>query len=99
MNVIPFRPAPRRRFPRPVEPPPALGEDKRDAMGAHPADAAEDRLRMQQNVAVLAVVAVLLVLGVWIIDGLQRYTRTLACIEAAHRHCTVLDVNNLPGGR
>jgi len=95
MNVVPFR-APRRRPSWPVQPPPALGaaiaaSDRPDA-----ADQADDRLRMQQNLAVLAAVAVLVLLGIWIIDGMQRYTRTLACIETGHRACAVLDVDQLP---
>jgi hypothetical protein len=97
MNVIPFRaPAPRRRAPWPVQPPPALGAGFAGPDRSGMADEADERVRMQQNLAVLAAIAVLLLLGVWIIDGLQRYTRTLACIETGHRVCATLDVNNLP---
>ena len=48
---------------------------------------------MQQNLAALAVVVVLLVLGAWMIDRLMAYSRTLACIEFGHRSCMKLDVN------
>ena len=96
MNVIPFRVPPRRRPAWPVQPPPALGANPRPAHRPDPTDRADDRLRMQQNVAVLAAVAVLVLLGIWIIDGMQRYTRTLACIETGHRTCAVLDVGSLP---
>ena len=47
---------------------------------------------MQQNLAALAVVVVLLVLGAWIIDRLIGYSRTLACIEYGHRSCMKLDI-------
>ena len=96
MTVIPFRAARSRRRPVwPVQPPPALGptvpassrttaaEDDRDG----------DRLRMRQNLSALAVVAFLLVFGVWLIDRLQAYSRTMACIESGHRSCLKLDVD------
>lgn len=94
MNVIPFRAPPRRRPSWPVQPPPALGAGFAASDGSDAMDRADDRLRMQQNLAVLAAVAVLVLLGVWIIDGMQRYTRTLACIETGHRACALLDVGN-----
>ena len=96
MTVIPFRrPAPRRPFARPVEPPAALAANAA-APSRSAADAAEDRRRMQQNTAALAVVVVLLVLGAWIIDRLIGYSRTLACIEYGHRSCMKLEVDQLP---
>ena len=92
MTVIPFRrPAPRRPFVRPVEPPAALAANAA-APSRYAADASEDRRRMQQNLAALAVVVVLLVLGAWIIDRLIGYSRTLACIEYGHRSCMKLDI-------
>src|SRR5262245_23749927 len=96
MNVIPFdTAAARRRSRRPVQPPAVLDTAIPDAARSQAADDAEDRLRMQQNMAVLAAVAVLLLLGIWVIEGLQRYTHTLACIETGHRQCKVLDVSTL----
>src|SRR5262245_34819582 len=93
MTVIPFRrPAPRRPFGPPVEPPAALAANA-TAPSQSAADAAEDRRRMQQNLAALAVVVVLLVLGAWIIDRLVAYSRTMACIEYGHRSCMKLDVD------
>lgn len=83
-------------MPWPVQPPPALGGPITASSRSDGLDEADERLRMQQNVAVLAAVAVLVLLGIWIIDGMQRYTRTLACIETGHRACAVLDVGNLP---
>src|SRR5262245_54574851 len=92
MTVIPFRrPPSRRQFGRPVEPPAALAGNAGPSQPA--AGAAEDRLRMQQNLAALAVVVVLLVLGAWIIDRLIGYSRTLACIEYGHRSCMKLEVD------
>ena len=94
MTVIPFRrPASRRPFVRPVEPPAALSANAA-APSQSAADAAEDRRRMQQNIAALAVVVVLLVLGTWLIDRLVAYSRTMACIEYGHRSCLKLDIGH-----
>jgi hypothetical protein len=90
MAVIPFRrPPSRRSFARPVEPPAALSGGSPATSSPVP-DVFEDRRRMQQNWAALAVVVVLLALGVWLIDRLQAYSRTLACIESGHRNCMPL---------
>jgi hypothetical protein len=96
MTVIPFRRPPSKRpFARPVEPPPALAGDA-PASGRSPPDVAEDRRRMQQNLAALVAVVVLLVLGVWMIDRLKAYSRAMACLESGHRSCLKLDVNQPP---
>ena len=78
-----------------MEPPAALGGDA-SAPSRSSSDAAEDRRRMRQNLAVLAVVVVLLVLGVWMIDRLRAYSRAMACIESGSRSCLKLDVNRPP---
>jgi hypothetical protein len=57
----------------------------------------EDRRRMQQNLAAFLLVVVLLVVGGWMIERLKAYSRTLACLEAGHRSCAVLDPRHLPG--
>ena len=59
----------------------------------------EDRRRMQQNLAAFLLVVVLLVVGAWMIERLKAYSRTLACLEAGHRYCTVLDPRHLPARR
>ena len=97
MNVIPFRrERARRSFARPVEPPAALGGELSPASRASREEEFEDRRRMRQNLAALLVVVVLLVSGAWMIDRLQAYARTLACIETGHRHCAVLDPQPSP---
>ena len=97
MNVIPFpRVRSQARFARPVEPPAALGGEISPARHASSEDEFEDRRRMQQNLAAFLLVIVLLVFGAWLIERLQAYARTLACLEAGHRHCTVLDPRHLP---
>ena len=91
MTVVPFRRArPPSRFPRPVEPPPALAGEAATSSQS-PDDAAEDRRRMQQNLAVLVLIVVLLVLGAWMIERLRIYSRTLACIESGQRSCLQVD--------
>ena len=96
MTVIPFRrPPSRRQFARPVEPPAALAGNASASAPSAP-DAAEDRRRMQQNLATLVLVIVLLVLGAWLIDRLRAYSRTLACIESGHRSCMQLETSQPP---
>jgi len=96
MNVIPFRRPPHRQFSHPVEPPPALGGEPQSANRASEEDAAEERRRMQQNLAAIALVVVLVVTGAWLIERLRVYSQTLACIEAGHRNCAVIDPRHLP---
>ena len=97
MNVIPFRRVrSQARFARPVEPPAALSGETSPASQSSQEDDFEDRRRMQQNLAAFLLVIVLLVFGAWLIERLQAYSRTLACLEAGHRHCTVLDPRHLP---
>jgi hypothetical protein len=90
-KVIPFQAPPRQRLGPPLRSPPALG--------SYPAvqpdnafDAAEDRLRMQQNLGAMIAVLLIVVLGTWLIDRLTTYSRTLACLEAGHRNCAPLDI-------
>jgi hypothetical protein len=47
----------------------------------------EDRRRMRQNLAAAIVVALLVTLGFWIIDGLTTSGHIAVCIEAGHPHC------------
>jgi hypothetical protein len=51
---------------------------------------------MRQNLAALAAVVVLLLVGAWLIERLGAYSRNLACIEFGHRNCLKLDVGQLP---
>jgi hypothetical protein len=92
MTVVPFRrPLSRRTAARPVEPPAALSGSMR-ATRDSALDTIEDRRRMQQNWAALVAVVLLLALGAWLIDRLQAYSRTLACIEFGHRSCMKLPI-------
>ena len=98
MNVIPF-PHVRSRssFARPVEPPPALSSPLLHAAETENEDDFEDRKRMQQNLAAFLLVVGLLIAGAWMIERLKAYSRTLACLEAGHRYCAILDPRHLPG--
>jgi hypothetical protein len=96
MNVIPFPRRPRRHFSRPVEPPSALGGELMHAGHAASEEAFEDRRRMRQNLATLALVVVLVVTGAWLIERLRIYSRNIACIESGHRSCAVVDPRHLP---
>ena len=92
MTVIPFRARAQRLRPaahatggaRPFRPALSPGRCR--------STPAEDRLRMQQNVGALIAVLLIVVLGAWLIDRLTTYSRTLACIEAGHRNCATLDI-------
>ena len=98
MNVIPFpRERSQARFAQPVEPPGALRREVPPAKRWPSEDAFEDRRRMQQNLAAFLLVVVLLVVGAWTIERLQAYSRTMACLEAGHRNCAVIDPRHLPG--
>jgi len=46
---------------------------------------------MRQNLAALAVIATIVVLGFWLIDSLRYYSRLQACLEAGHRNCLPLE--------
>jgi hypothetical protein len=97
MNVIPLdRARPRPRTRRPVEPPPALGNVARLPRPANAPSSGEDRLRMRQNLAAIAVVMVIVVLGGWLISNLQYYSHLQACVEAGHRNCLPLEPKYLP---
>ena len=55
-------------------------------------DAVSDRLRMEQNLGALIAVVLIVTLGAWLIDRLAAYSRTMACIDAGHRNCVPLDI-------
>jgi hypothetical protein len=79
-----------------VEPPAALGVDLSAGRRPEAFDPLEDRRRMQQNLAALAVVVVLVLLGAWMIERLRIYSRTMACIESGHRNCLRLEITEPP---
>jgi hypothetical protein len=47
----------------------------------------EDRRRMRQNLAAGVVVALLVTLGFWLIDGLTTSGHIAVCFESGHQHC------------
>jgi len=99
MTVVPFkRPRSGGRLGRKVEPPAALGGVGRASGETTPPDEVDYRLRTQQNLAALAVVIIIVVLGGWMIDQLRTYSRIRACFDAGHRNCLPLKIEP-PGAR
>ena len=97
MNVIPLDRARSRLRPhRRIEPPSALGGLAAPASRGPAADEADDRLRRRQNLAALGVIVAIVVLGTWLIDSLQYYSRLQACVEAGHRNCLPLEAKYQP---
>ncbi len=97
MNIISLNAARSRlRSSRPVAPPPALGVSVPQASRAPREDVAEDRLRMRQNLAATIAIAVIVVLGVWLIDSLRYYSRIQTCFEAGHRNCVPFEAKHQP---
>lgn len=54
-------------------------------------DAREYRLRMQQNLLAIIVLALILASGLWLYNELTAGARLLGCIEAEHAHCIPLN--------
>jgi len=54
-------------------------------------ETAEYRLRMQQNLLAITVLALILAAGLWLFHELTRSSRTLLCLEADHVNCAVVD--------
>jgi len=51
----------------------------------------EYRLRMQQNLLAITVLALILAAGLWLFHELTISSRTLLCIEADHVNCAAID--------
>jgi hypothetical protein len=51
---------------------------------------------MQQNLAAAVVIVLLIVSGFWLIDHLRASARIAACVEAGHRNCIPLDLDQVP---
>jgi hypothetical protein len=97
MNVIPFKPPrSRRRVGPPVVPPALLSGAIPPSSRAVSADDDEDRLRMRQNLAAMAAIVTIVVLGAWLIDSLRHYSRIQVCIEAGHRNCIPIEAKFQP---
>ena len=97
MNVISLKAARSRLRPiQPVQPPRALISPVPADARALPGDSAEDRLRMRQNFAALAVIVCIVVLGAWLMESLSTYSRIQTCIEAGHRNCVPVDQKYQP---
>jgi hypothetical protein len=80
-RIIEFRPRPRsdRRAPPPLV----------DPIRQFEIDAAHRR--MQQNLAAVVVLVLLVAGGLWLFQQLKESSRILACLEADHRDCLQLD--------
>ena len=91
MNVVPF-PPPRRPRRTPLRPPAALDDYRPAAAPSNTLDEAEERLRMQQNLGALIAVVIIVGFGTWLMDRLAAFSHTMICIEAGHRNCMPLQV-------
>lgn len=60
-------------------------------------EAEEERRRMQQNLAAAVVILFVIVAGYWLIDHLRTSARIAACVEAGHRNCVPLDLDQVQG--
>jgi hypothetical protein len=58
-------------------------------------DAREYRLRMQQNLLAIIVLALILAIGLWLYDQLAAGSRMLGCIELEHANCMLLNERGL----
>ena len=52
---------------------------------------------MQQNLAAAVVIVLLISSGFWLIDHLRTSARIAACVEAGHRNCVPLDLDQVEG--
>ena len=59
----------------------------------------EHRRRMRQNFGAMAVVAVIVVLGGWLMERLQAYSRMQACFDYGHHNCMPLNVDTIADRR
>lgn len=92
MTVVPLEVArSRSRLRRPIAPPAVLAGRVPDGSRAGADDDAEDRIRMRQNLAAMAVIVMIVALGAWLIDGLRHYARVQTCLEAGHRNCVPVE--------
>lgn len=97
MNVVSLKAARARLRPdQPIRPPPALTSPVRASVRAHPGDDFEDRMRMRQNFAAFAVILCIIVLGAWLMESLQAYSRLQVCLEAGHRNCVPIEQKYQP---
>jgi hypothetical protein len=92
MKVISLHAARSRLRPsRPIQPPLALSAAPRATQVQAADDLDEDRLRMRQNLAAMAVIVAIVVLGSWLIESLRTYSRIQLCLEAGHHNCVPID--------
>ena len=97
MNIVSLQTARSRLRPRrPILPPPLLRAAVPPANRAHDADDLDDRLRMKQNVAAIAVTIAIILVGTWLMDSLRYYSRIQMCLEAGHRYCVPLEAKYQP---
>ena len=48
---------------------------------------AEDRRRMRQNMAAGLFVVALVCAGMWVIDGVMAYSKSMTCLQYRHKVC------------
>jgi hypothetical protein len=98
MNVVSLKAARTRLRPkgRTVLPPSYLSGPIPAASRADAADDEDDRIRMRQNAAAMVAIVAIVVIGIWLIDGLRAYSRLQTCLLAGHRNCVPIEAGFQP---
>ncbi len=71
----------------PVTPPETFDEEKFAQR--------EERRRMHQNLAAVAIAVAIVFAGTWMINQIQIYSRIQACLDYGHRNCVPLNLGHV----
>jgi hypothetical protein len=52
----------------------------------------DDSVRTRKNVTVAIVLALLVLVGVWLVSAFRSYVKTEECFEAGRRNCMPIDL-------
>ena len=57
---------------------------------------ADEKELHRQNVTVLVFVAVLAMLGIWLVNAFMAHKKLEECFESGRRNCMLIDMNDPP---